>query len=53
MDETPHEHESPNKNDGELKYQEQKDRYKGDIDPVSKLRNGTGVYTYTNAFFQY
>lgn len=25
----------------------------GDVDPVSKLRQGTGVYSYTNSFFQY
>lgn len=30
-----------------------KDRYVGDIDPVTKLRNGKGTYTYPNPFFQY
>jgi len=30
-----------------------KDRYVGDVDPATKLREGSGVYTYTNAFFQY
>ena len=30
-----------------------KDRYVGGIDPVSKLRNGHGTYTFTNPFFQY
>lgn len=28
-------------------------RYVGDIDPVTKLRCGEGVYTYENQFFQY
>lgn len=31
-----------------------KDRYVGDIDPVTKLRHGQGTYTYhENNFFQY
>ena len=31
-----------------------KDRYVGDIDPVTKLRHGQGTYTYhENQFFQY
>lgn len=30
-----------------------KGRFKGDTDPVTKLRNGTGTYTYTNNYFQY
>jgi len=30
-----------------------KDRYVGDIDPVTKLRHGYGTYTYPNTFFQY
>lgn len=34
-------------------FKDQKGRYRGDINPVSKLRNGTGTYTYTNPFFQY
>ena len=25
----------------------------GDIDPVTKLRNGNGVYTFENPYFQY
>ena len=25
----------------------------GDIDPVTKLREGQGVYTYENSYFQY
>lgn len=32
-------------------FQEIKGRFKGDIDPVTKLRNGTGTYTYTNNYF--
>lgn len=28
-------------------------RYVGDIDPVTKLRNGQGVYTFENPYFQY
>lgn len=35
------------------KYQKNKDRYKGDVDPVTKLRTGIGAYTYTNPYFQY
>ena len=36
-------------------YKIQKDRYVGDIDPVTKLRHGYGCYTYIedNPFFQY
>lgn len=30
-----------------------KDRYVGDIDPITKMRQGLGTYTYPNAFFQY
>jgi len=30
-----------------------KDRYVGDIDPETKLRHGTGTYTYPNTYFQY
>ena len=38
----------------ELEYRTQKDRYVGDIDPVTKLRHGEGTYTYSeNPFFQY
>ena len=29
-----------------LAYRAQKDRYVGDIDPVTKLRHGQGTYTY-------
>ena len=37
-----------------LQYRSQKDRYVGDIDPVTKLRHGQGTYTYQeNPFFQY
>lgn len=37
-----------------LEYRSQKDRYVGDIDPVTKLRHGEGTYTYQeNRFFQY
>jgi hypothetical protein len=37
-----------------LEYRAQKDRYVGDIDPVTKLRHGDGTYTYQeNPFFQY
>ena len=39
--------------DGENEYKVTRDRYVGDIDPVTKLRNGQGCYTYTNPFFQY
>ena len=59
LDETPQEIEedrnpSPVKPDNSThQFLEQKDRYKGDIDPVTKLRAGTGTYTYTNPFFQY
>ena len=30
-----------------------KDRYVGDIDPATKLREGHGTYTYPNNYFQY
>lgn len=58
LDETPQDVEedrsSPAKIGGEdAKFKDQKGRYKGEIDPVSKLRTGTGTYTYTNSFFQY
>jgi hypothetical protein len=37
-----------------LEYRTQKDRYVGDIDPVTKLRHGDGTYTFQeNPFFQY
>ena len=36
-----------------VEYKTTKDRYVGDIDPVTKLREGQGCYTYTNPFFQY
>lgn len=37
-----------------LEYRSQKDRYVGDIDPVTKLRHGFGTYTYQeNPYFQY
>ena len=36
-----------------LEYKSTKDRYVGDVDPVTKLREGNGCYTYTNRFFQY
>lgn len=39
--------------DGNLTFKVTKDRYVGAIDPVTKLRNGQGTYTYTNPFFQY
>ena len=32
-------------------YRLTKDRYVGGIDPVTKLRNGQGTYTYTNPYF--
>ena len=56
LDETPQDDEdfdprkSKESNNGKH-FIDQKGRYKGDIDPVTKLRNGNGVYTYTNAFF--
>lgn len=39
----------------ESQYKVQKDRFVGDIDPVTKLRHGQGCYTYVeeNPFFQY
>lgn len=39
----------------QTQYKIQKDRFVGDIDPVTKLRNGQGCYTYIeeNPFFQY
>ena len=37
----------------DAEYKETKDRYVGQIDPVSKLRQGNGCYTFTNPFFQY
>lgn len=37
----------------QVSYQVNKDRYVGDIDPATKLRNGQGCYTYTNPYFQY
>ncbi len=37
----------------EVVYQTNRDRYVGDIDPKTKLRNGQGCYTYTNPYFQY
>ena len=37
--------------DGELEYKVTKDRYVGQIDPVTKLRHGQGCYTYKNPFF--
>jgi hypothetical protein len=38
----------------EASYKVHKDRYVGQIDPVTKLRHGFGVYTYQeNPFFQY
>jgi len=36
-----------------VEYRPTKDRYVGSIDPVTKLREGQGCYTYTNPFFQY
>mmetsp|Transcript_2297 Transcript_2297/g.3134 ORF Transcript_2297/g.3134 Transcript_2297/m.3134 type:complete len:81 (+) Transcript_2297:134-376(+) len=39
--------------EGELVYKSTKDRYVGGIDPVTKLRDGQGTYTFTNPFFQY
>ena len=39
--------------DGELEFKVTKDRYVGDIDPVTKLRHGHGCYTYKNQYFQY
>jgi hypothetical protein len=57
LDETPLEEDriSPDKKETSAgpRYVDQKDRYKGDIDPATKLRSGTGIYTYTNPFFQY
>ena len=37
----------------DLQYKQTKDRYVGGIDPVTKLRQGHGCYTFTNPFFQY
>ena len=37
----------------DLEYKVTRDRYVGDIDPVTKLRHGHGCYTYTNPYFQY
>ena len=35
-----------------VEYKTYKDRYHGDIDPVTKLRHGHGTYTYhENPFF--
>lgn len=55
LDETPLEEDriSPDKKETSAgpRYVDQKDRYKGDIDPATKLRSGTGIYTYTNPFF--
>eukprot|EP00347_Sterkiella_histriomuscorum_P017342 403349752 len=42
-----------NQQPGQYEFQQTKDRYFGQIDPVTKLRNGEGIYTYENAFFQY
>ena len=39
--------------EGDLEFKVTKDRYVGDIDPVTKLRHGQGTYTYTNPYFQY
>jgi len=36
---------------GEHIIQDFKGRYQGDIDPKTKLRIGTGTYTYSNNFF--
>ena len=38
---------------GKYDYVYSKDRYVGDLDPVTKLRHGEGVYTFENPFFQY
>jgi len=38
---------------GDMEYRVTKDRYVGNIDPVTKLRDGQGCYTYTNPYFQY
>lgn len=59
LDETPQDDDdfdtrkSRTTHNGSKSFVDQKGRYKGDIDPVTKLRNGNGVYTYTNPFFQY
>lgn len=45
--------QQPNFADGEHEFRITKDRYVGDIDPVTKLRHGQGCYTYTNPYFQY
>ena len=37
--------------EGDLEFKVTKDRYVGDIDPVTKLRHGQGTYTYTNPYF--
>lgn len=37
----------------EINYQVNKDRYVGEVDPTTKLRNGQGCYTYVNPYFQY
>ena len=56
LDETPLDVEddrnSPQK-ENNTKYVELKGRYQGGIDPATKLRSGTGTYTYTNPFLQY
>lgn len=39
--------------EGPVEYKVFKDRYVGQIDPETKLRQGRGVYTYSNAYFQY
>ena len=38
---------------GPTEFKVTKDRYVGNIDPVTKLRHGQGCYTYTNPYFQY
>lgn len=38
---------------GEFQFQKNRNRYVGDVDPVTKLRQGRGVYSYSNPFFQY